>query len=127
MLRERVLESWKKYKQKLTKLNKDIELLGEQVFIETALPSFPNVLDSMRRSLDSWTSTNFSIKIDENKRKVLEIQNGKLGDFVSSYLDKIDMFKNLTAGWKKEKDSYARYRSNNSSNSGPTIEEPDDW
>ena len=53
MLRQRVLESWKKYKQKLTKLNKDIELLGEQVFIETALPSFPNVLDSMRRSLDS--------------------------------------------------------------------------
>jgi len=127
MLRQRVLESWKKYKQKLTKLNKDIELLGEQVFIETALPSFPNVLDSMRRSLDSWTSTNFSIKIDENKRKVLEIQNGKLGDFVSSYLDKIDMFKNLTTDWKKEKDSYARYRSNNSSNSGPTIEEPDDW
>ena len=126
MLRQRVLESWKKYKEKAIKLNKDIEFLDEQTFVETALPSFPTGLDTIRRHLDLWTSSNFRIKIDENKSKVLEIQNNKLSFLITCYLDKIDMFKELTEGWKKEKDSYARYRNNNS-NSGPTIEEVDDW
>ena len=53
MLRQKVLESWNKYNQKLTKLNKDIELLDEQVFFDTALPSFPIDLNTIRRNLDS--------------------------------------------------------------------------
>jgi len=52
MLRQRVLESWKKYKEKAIKLNKDIEFLDEQTFVETALPSFPTGLDTIRRHLD---------------------------------------------------------------------------
>jgi hypothetical protein len=53
MLRQKVLESWKQYKEKITKLNKDMEFLNEQVLIETALPDFPIGLDAARRSLDS--------------------------------------------------------------------------
>ena len=124
MLRQKVLESWNKYKQKLTKLNKDIEFLDEQIFIETALPYFPTGLDTIRGKLDSWTSSNFRVKIDENKSKVLAIQSRKLAFVVSSYLDKISLFEELTEGWKKEKDSYARYRD---SDGGPTIHDVDDW
>ena len=35
-------------------------------------------------------------------------------------------FSIATAGWKKERDSYARYQQNNA-NGGPTIAEVDDW
>jgi hypothetical protein len=52
MLRQRVLKEWNNYKKKVTKLSKDIELLGEQTLVETALPDFPIGLDTARRSLD---------------------------------------------------------------------------
>ena len=126
MLREEVLNSWRNYKQKITKLVKDIDFLDEQTLVETALPQFPLDLNAARQNLDRWTNTQFRIKIDENKRKVLEVAEGKLGGWASSYLNSISMFKDLTKGWKKEKDSYARYRNNNTG-SGPTIEEVDDW
>ena len=51
-IREQVLQKWNAYKEKITKLTKGIEFLGEQTFVETALPSFPLDLNTARRSLD---------------------------------------------------------------------------
>ena len=113
MLREEVLQAWKSYREKATKLNKDIELLNEQTFLETAFPSFPTGLETARRKLDSWTSSKFRIEINKNQAKVWEMTNPKLTCWASSYLTSISMFEELTTGWKQERDSH----------SGPTIEE----
>jgi len=114
MLREEVVKEWRSCQEKITKLSKDIELLDEHIF-ESALPSFPTGLDTIRRNLDFWTSSDFRTKIYETKEKVLEIKNEKLLCWVSSYLNTISMFEELTKGWKQERDN----------SSGPTIEEVD--
>lgn len=51
MLREEVVKEWRSCQEKITKLSKDIELLDEHIF-ESALPSFPTGLDTIRRNLD---------------------------------------------------------------------------
>ena len=113
MLREQVLREWKICQQKVTKLSKDIEFLDEQTLFETALPAFPIGLDTIRRNLDRWTSSEFRVKINQNQAKVREQQNSKLVFWVSSYLTSISMFEELTTGWKQERDSH----------SGPTLED----
>ena len=129
MLRTKVLEAWNSYQAKITKLNQDLEFLTEQTCLETALPNFPVGINQCRNQLDSWTSIEFSVKLDKNRSKLLagiSNPNGNLEMLTTFYLDKLTMFKELTAGWKKERDSYARYKQNNA-NGGPTIAEVDDW
>jgi len=135
MLRQKVLESWNKYKQKLEKEQKFLKFLATESFEETPLPMFPLGIDRCRQNLDSWTSSDYRIKLSQHKSTFIEQQNQlessgaisePLGLLAMSYLNTISMFKDLTEGWKKEKDSYARYRRNNSI-SGPTIQEVDDW
>ena len=128
MLRTKVLEAWNSYQAKITKLNQDLEIFTEQTCLETALPNFPVGINQCRNQLDSWTSSEFSVKLDKNRSKLLAgiSENSNLEMLVTFYLDKIDMFRDLTQGWKKERDSYARFKENNA-NGGPTIAEVDDW
>ena len=51
MLREEVLRGWESCKGKITRLSKDIELLGEQTAFNV-LPTFPLDFDTARRNLD---------------------------------------------------------------------------
>lgn len=127
MLREKVLGEWNSYKAKITKLNQDLEFLTEQTCFESALPSFPVSLDSARNQLDSWTSSEFSAKLDENKRRILAgiSHHDHLEMLTTFYFDKISMFRDLTQGWKKERDSYARYQQNNAGR--PITKDIDDW
>ena len=122
MLRQRVLEGWKSYKQKFLTLKKRISTLGEK---STALPTFPIGLSNCRSKLELWTSYEYLEKLTKVKNEISELEPAEfVADLWFSCSSTIDLFKELTAGWKKEKDSYARYRENNS-NSGPTIEEVD--
>ena len=135
MLRERVLESWKKYKQKLQKEQKFLKFLATNSFEETVLPIFPLGIGKCREKLDDWTSADYQIKLSQHKTIFIEQQNqlessGAVNEHLvllaMAYLDKISMFDDLVRGWKKEKDSYARYRISSASD-GPTIEEVDNW
>ena len=129
MLREQVLQEWSGYKAKITKLNQDLEFLTEQTCFETALPNFPVGINQCRNQLDSWTSSEFSAKLDENKSRLfagISNPNGHLEMLTTFYFDKIDMFRNLTQGWKKERDSYARFQEYNTFNE-PTMQRADDW
>ena len=129
MLREQVLQEWTSYKAKITKLNQDLEFLTEQTCFETALPNFPVGINQCRNQLDSWTSSEFSVKLDENKSRLfagISNPNGNLEMLTTFYFDKIEMFRNLTSGWKKERDSYARFKEYNTFKE-PTIQRADDW
>jgi len=131
-LRQRVIKSWQSYKEKQLKEQKFVKFLATQSFEETVLPMFPLGIDVCRRALESWNSPNFQAKLSQHKSDFIDQQNQfgcvneSLGLLAMSYSDKISMFETLIQGWKKEKDSYARYKQNNSSG-GPTIEELDDW
>lgn len=128
MLREQVLREWNDYKEKMIKLNQDLEFLVEQTCFETALPGFPVGINQCRNKLDSWTSSEFSVELDKNKSKLFAgiSKNGNLEMLTTFYFDKLAMFRDLTQGWKKERDSYARYRASSNSD-GPTIVDADDW
>ena len=52
MLRQKVLESWNKYKQKLEKEQKFLKFLATKSFEETPLPMFPLGIDICRQKLD---------------------------------------------------------------------------
>jgi len=53
MLRQRVLESWNKYKQKLIKEQKFLKFLATKSFEETPLPMFPLEINRCRQLLDN--------------------------------------------------------------------------
>lgn len=137
MLREEVLREWKSLSQKLKKERQFLKFLATESFEETPLPMFPLGVNNCRQKLDSWTSVDYSIKLSQHKSSFIEQQNQlESSELISEHLtflamvysNTISMFNDLTQGWKKEKDSYARYRINNeNANDGSTIEEVDDW
>jgi len=117
MLREQVLESWKKHKEKFFDLKKGISVLSKN---SDSLPMFPIGLTECRNRLESWTSYEYQKKLSEAKKEIGELELPEvIMDLWLSCSSAFDMFQDLTQGWKKEKDSYARYR--NSSN------DVDDW
>lgn len=52
MLRQKVLESWNKYKQKLEKDQKFLKFLITKSFEETPLPMFPLEIVRCRQNLE---------------------------------------------------------------------------
>ena len=123
MLREQVLREWNNCQTKILNFQKAIEFLANQTSLESPLPAFPLGHNTIRRSLDHWTSPEYSVKLDQHKDRIMSNQSLANQEHLSllqlSYADVITMFKELTEGWKRERD----YR--NSPSDGPTIEEVD--
>ena len=124
MLRHQVLTAWNNYKEKAISFKKATKLLSE-ITEKTVLPTFPSELNWCRDKLDSWTHYEFLNKIEKEKTSLWKIQEVSetedLFNLTFFYQNALDMFKDLTKGWKKEKDCYAHYRNSD----GPMIE--DDW
>ena len=95
---------------------KTVEFMTDKFCV---LPSFPLGYETARRNLDYWTSIEYLMKIDQEKLEVLadEPSNECLSLLQLTFFNTISMFKELTCGWKKERD--------NNNQSGPTIEEVD--
>jgi hypothetical protein len=86
------------------------------------LPFFPTGVASCRRSLEQWTSADYQAKINWQKQEISDRDLITEKVWVESlplvYFNAINMFKELTSGWKQEID-------NRTKPFGPTIEEVD--
>ena len=115
MLRNQVITQWNDLKKKMIEYKKTIDSLTEQ--LEFALPTFPLGYWPTRSRLDSWTDFRYQTTLNQSKEKIYDkkIESESLLTFQFNCINAIDMFKELTEGWKKERDS----------RDGPTIIEVD--
>ena len=106
MLREEVLKEWAKLKEDLVDA---VQLI--KIDNESALPTFPCGVEVCQRSLDYWTgSDEFLGKISQSENQFSPLldkisEEKKLSSSLYFALkSKIDMFRQLTRGWKQERD-----------------------
>ena len=114
-----MITEWNSVKKKIVGYKNDVDYLVDRLEI---LPSFPVGFESARSQLDFWTEGDYPVRVCEEKQKVIKQETlyESLELLTLTCLNSIDMFIELTIGWRRE------IEKNDKNNPGPnTLEEVD--